>query len=339
MWTGPPRALLALDPARWSGRSQALLLLSPALAAPACLGLAALLPQDRVWPAAFAALFLASPRWILAFWTPLGLLLGLRVRPLLPAGLVLGALGLLLAGSPLPDDPGEGWLFVSSNVNAYGEDPTPHALEEALGALHADVVLTVERRAERIPGMVRAADDYDDPMPRPSHGSAVFCREGFPCEAAVTPQIGSDTMRMPVLITRVAAELCLLGIHSPPPAPYDATGVVPYIQAVASHVEAGRMSQDWGPCRAGDPVIAAGDLNGVPWGRAWRTLRVRGLDTPLLRHGIWATTWPAGGGWPNAPFFSLDHLFVGQATVSGLGLRRVPGSDHKAILFHARPGR
>jgi endonuclease/exonuclease/phosphatase (EEP) superfamily protein YafD len=298
--------------------------MSPALAAPACFGLAALLPQDQVWPAAVAALFLASPRWILALWAPLGLLLGLRVRPLLPAGLVLGSLGLLLSGAPLADEPGEGWFIVSANVNTYGEDPEPHALERALGALRADVVLTVERRAEQIPGMLRVADDYGDLMPRPSHGSAVFCREAFPCEAAVTPQIGSDSMKMPVVLTRIDARLCLLGLHAPPPAPYDATGVVPYMAAVASHVEGGRMSGDWGPCRAGDPVIASGDLNAVPWGRAWSTLRARGLETPLLRHGIWATTWPAGGGWPNAPFFALDHVFVGEARACGCVGCRAP---------------
>lgn len=336
----PPHPLLPrLDPRAWSDRGRALALLSPVPAIALCFAGAALLPEDQVWPHAFGAGLLAAPRWILAAWPLIGLLIGLRVRSLLPAGLVLGAFGLILCGRPLNEPEGEGWRVVSANVNAFGEDPEPGALERALAALEADALIVIERRPEQIPGMVRVADDFDDPMPRPSHASAVFCREGAACEAEVTEQIGSDTMKMPVAITRLEGQLCLLGIHAPPPAPYDASGIVPYMEEVARHVEAGRMALDWGPCRAGDPVIAAGDLNGVPWGRAWRMLRARGLETPLHRHGIFAATWPAGGGWPDAPYFALDHLFVGEATVSGIRLLRLPGADHKAIVFRARPGR
>lgn len=337
---GPPHPLLPrLDPRAWSDRGRALALLLPPLLIGLCFGLAALLPEDQVWPHAAQAGFLAAPRWILAAWAPWALLVGWRVPRLLPAALVLGSCGLVFSGRPLWEPEGPGWRFVSANVNAFGEDAEPGLLERQLAALEADVLVVIERRPEQIPGMVRVADDFDDPMPRPSHATAIFCREQDLCQAQMTPQIGSKTMKMPVGLVRVGGELCLLGIHAPPPAPYDATGIVPYVEEVARHIDEGRMALDWGPCRAGDPVIAAGDLNGVPWGWAWRTLVARGLSAPLHAHGIFAASWPSGGGWPDAPFFSLDHLFVGQATVSGARLVRLSGADHKAIVYRARPGR
>lgn len=335
----PPRRWTArLDPGGWSVRARALWVMAPPLGIALCFGLAALMPEDQVWPHALQAGFLASPRWILALWGPWALLLALRVRALLPAALTLGTVGLALSGAPLREPEGEGLRFVSANVNAFGEDPRPGMLEEDLAALQPDVLVVIERRPEQIPGLVRVADDFDDPMPRPSHATAVFCREQVGCQAEVTPQIGSETMKMPVALVRVA-DLCLLGIHAPPPAPYDATGIVPYIAELTRHLEDGRMALDWGPCRAGDPALAAGDLNGVPWGSAWRALRARGMDTPLHRHGIFAASWPSGGGWPDAPFFALDHLFVGEVTVSGIRLARLPGADHKAIVYRARSGR
>lgn len=335
-----PSRLRTLDPTGWSRRGRTLALFAPAFAALLCFALAALMPEDRVWPHAAQAALLAAPRWILLFWGPWGILLSLRVPELLPAAFVLGAFGLATAGTPLPEEEDEGWLFVSANVNAFGEDPEPGALEKALAALDADVLVVLERRPESIPGLTRVADDFDDPMPRPSHASAVFCREGFPCEAEVTEQFGSDTMRMPVALVRVQERLCLLGVHAPPPAPYDPSGLMPYVNEVARHLADGRVSEPWGPCERGDPVVVAGDLNAVPWSAAWRALKgCCGLTAPLLRHGVFAATWPAGGGWPDAPYFPLDHLFVGQATVSGIRLARLPGADHKAIVYRVLPQR
>lgn len=315
-----------------------LTLFAPALLAVACRLLAPLLPDDHVWIHAAKAGFLSAPRWLLLLWGPWGLLLAARDRALLFGAIVLGVFGLATSGRPLRDPEGPGYRIVTSNVNTYGSDDTPDATALALAALGADVLVAVERRPEQIPGMVRVADDFDDPMPRPSHASAVFCREGFPCEAAVTEQIGSDTMKMPVALVRVKQELCLLGVHAPPPAPYDPSGIGPYIDEVARHLADGRMAMDWGPCRQGDPALVSGDLNAVPLSTAWRTLEgCCGLSTPLLEHGIFAASWPAGGGWPDAPFFSIDHVFAGAVEVSGLRLARIPGTDHKAIVMRARP--
>ena len=323
-----------LDPARWSPRGIRLALFAPALLALACRLFAPLLPDEFVWIHAAKAGLLVAPRWCLALWGPAALLLATRVKGLVPAAVVLGIVGLAAAGRPLTDPPGQGYRIVTSNVNTYGTNDTPNATEDALAALNADVLVTLERRPEQIPGMVRA----DDLMPRPSHGSAVFCRQGFPCEAAVTPQIGSETMKMPVALVRLGGDLCLLGVHAPPPAPYDPSGIGPYIQEIARHLADGRLSEDWGPCRAGDPALVSGDLNAVPLSTAWRTLEsCCGLSAPLFEHGVFASSWPSGGGWPNLPFFPIDHVFAGAVEVSGLRLIRVPGTDHKAVSMRARP--
>lgn len=334
----PSRLRAALDPACWSWGAARLALFAPGLLALGLRVLAPLLPDEFVWVHAAKALLLVAPRWCLALWGPAALLLAARARALAPAALVLGVFGLASAGRPLSDAPGEGYRIVTSNVNTYGENPTPGATEHALAALDADVVVALERRPEQIPGLRRVADDFEDDMPRPSHASAVFCREGVACEAAVTEQIGSETMKMPVALVRLGGELCLLGVHAPPPAPYDPSGIGPYIQEIARHLAAGRLSLDWGPCRAGDPALVSGDLNAVPLSTAWRTLdRCCGLSAPLLAHGVFASSWPAGGGWPNLPVFPIDHVFAGAVEVSGLRLARVPGTDHKAVMMRARP--
>ena len=334
----PSRLRRWLDPACWPWSRVVLVLFAPVMLAVASRLIAPALPDDHVWIHAAKAGLLTLPRWAMAAWGPWGLLLTVRVRALLAPSVILGLFGLVVSGEPLSDLPLDGFKIVTSNVNTYGEDPTPGATAEALAALGADVLVTLERRPEAIPGMVRKADDFDDPMPRQSHASAVFCRPGFDCEAEVTEQIGSDTMKMPVALVRVQREMCLLGIHAPPPAPYDPTGIGPYIAEVARHLADGRLSMDWGPCKAGDPALVSGDMNAVPLSTAWRTLEsCCGLTAPLYEHGIFAASWPAGGGWPDAPFFSIDHVFAGAVEVSGLRLTRIPGTDHKALSMRARP--
>ena len=335
MSSDAPTGWRRLDPARWTRRGVCLALFSPAIFGLIALAVAAVLPEDQVWPHALKALLLAAPRNALALWPAVAAGLALRRRELWPAAVLLGGLGALLAGAPLPGGVGQGYKLISANVNTFSDDPDPAHAADVLAAEQADVVVVIERRVEQIPGMRRVADDFEQPMPRQSHALAVFCREGLDCAARVTPHIGSETMKMPVGLVRLVSDapLCLIAVHAPPPAPYDPSGIVPYVSEVAAHLADGRLSQDWAPCQRGDAAVVAGDLNAVPYSTAWRALQATGMDTPLVRHGVAANTWPSGGGWPNLPFFPLDHLFVGQADISGLRLLRVPGTDHKALVW------
>ncbi len=308
--------------------------LLPPLLGLLCTGLALTMPEDRVWPHAAQAVLLSLPRWLLLLW-PLGAL-GLVFRDriyVVPGLLALAGLG--LAGVPSWPVTGPGRVLVSANVQAFAEGGD--GLEEALGALEADVLFTLERRAHAVEGMVRVADNYARPLDRDSHGTAVFCRVGLPCEALVTEEFGSRSSVMPLALLRLDG-VCMMGVHGPPPAPLDATGLMPYVRRIADALSEGRMARDWGPCQEGDPALVVGDLNAVPGSRAHQLLQGRGLTDHLQSQGVWASTWPAGGGWPNLPVLRLDHLLAGQVQVEGVETLRIPGSDHKALRALVQTG-
>ncbi|MED5374315.1 MAG: endonuclease/exonuclease/phosphatase family protein [Myxococcota bacterium] len=291
-------------------------------------GLAGLCPEDVLWLSALRAVLLSLPRPMMFLFVLWGIWFWRRTRS--RGGLVVAGVALLLAGiPPLWPAPREGLLLVSANVQAYADES--EALEQSLGALGADIVLTHEQRGERIPGMSRVADNYDRGLPKPSHGEAVYCARHLFCDAEITEEYGAPGCGMPVALARVEASLCVIGIHAPPPIPICSSGMGPYLETVGSHIEGGRMASDWGPCKADDPVVVAGDLNYVPGSRAWRGLVDRGLEDPVAWQGVWANSWPAGGGWPMAPFFRLDHLLAGDVRVRGVRYLRLPGADHRAI--------
>lgn len=315
-----------------------------ALAGPA---VADLLPLTTVTAWAVAAVLWQSPPWLGAVWAVWALAVGLRGRFLWAPG-VFAALGLWLAGQPLsllhPEPDGAGLRVLATNVNAFSPldtDPDRAALESRLAAHGADVVLVLEKRPLELPGYVRVADNFDADLPRASHATALFCREGLRCVAAVTDEFGSETAQMPVGLVRVWGEvgppLCLGALHAPPPVPLDPTGHLPHVRAIAGRVKAGRLAESWGPCAAGDPIVLAGDLNAVPRSPAWRALQAAGLRDALQGAGLFAASWPGGGGWPDLPYFHLDHVLAGPATVSGVRQHAVPGADHRALSFRVEP--
>jgi endonuclease/exonuclease/phosphatase (EEP) superfamily protein YafD len=179
--------------------------------------------------------------------------------------------------------------------------------------------------------MERVADNFDEDLPKPSHGAAVFCRDPGACEALISPEFGAESCGMPMALLRLKASLCVVGVHVPPPVPVCATGVRPYVREIHSHIRDGRIVENWGPCRAGDPVLVAGDFNAVPGSWTLRTLADAGLEAGWDLRGVWGSTWPAGGGWPDFPVLRLDHALSGEVEVHSLGLRNLPGADHKAL--------
>lgn len=287
-------------------------------------------PEDVLYLSAARSVMLTLPRYLLLIWIPWSLWVLIKHRHWF--GGVALALGLGAMGLPawLPDGEG-GLVVVGANVQAYSDVVTE--LEQALADLDADVVITMEQRGERIPGMARVADNYDRDLPKTSHGTAVYCRKGILCRAEVTEEFGAiPGCVMPIALVRAQASVCVVGIHAPPPAPVCADGLRPYVREITSHLAEGRVSEDWGPCSEGDPVLVVGDLNYVPNSRVHRELLATGLSDPASTHGVWAATWPAGGGWPDLPFFRLDQFLVSDAlSVDGLRYVRLPDADHKAV--------
>jgi endonuclease/exonuclease/phosphatase (EEP) superfamily protein YafD len=263
----------------------------------------------------------------MVLWLGVGLWIGLRLRVRL-IGFGLGLVGLMGLGWPFAPA-GEGLLIVSANVQAFASGRAE--LETRLGQEGADVVLTIEKRAEQIPGLERVADNFEANLPKPSHGMAFFCRRGLRCSAWISPAIGAKGCRMPVGLLRLEEKICVMGVHVPPPVPICATGVRPYVQWMTDRIEEGRMALNVGPCKKGDPVLAIGDFNSTQGSWTTRKMLAEGLRDPQYHRGIYASTWPAGGGWPNFPVFRLDHVFPGELDITGIQQFRLPQADHKAL--------
>lgn len=294
-----------------------------------CMLFASACPEQLVWSSAAKAVLLTLPRWLVLLWVPWGLWAAWNRSP---GGLPVAAVAVVASGWPTPaDDEGLGLQFIVANVQAYSDEP--EVLEAAIAGMGPDIVIAIEQRVRKLKGMDRVAHNYDRDLPRPSHGTAVFCRKGLLCSAEVTGEIGPEDCSMPLTLVQVEAQLCVVGIHAPPPAPICGNGLQPYVEHVAHHVDDGRVSREFGPCAVGDPVLVAGDLNQVPGSRAWRTLVDTGLEDQLAWHGIWAASWPNGGGWPKMPFFRLDQVLAGPMDVGPVDLVDLPGADHRALRF------
>ncbi len=312
----------------------------PTLISAVCPALARALPEVSVLGQAAAALLwsaapvlaLVQGAWALGcalWWRRAWPLLGLLVLPL--AGLPLGGWGPSPGPSGGPSaGPSAGRLRVAVlNVNAFSEAPAG-PLAEAIDALQLDVLVMVEHRVREVSGLGLAAHNFDAPLPRPSYGSGVWCRGG--CAAWVSPLVGSADQRMPLAVVRLPGA-CLLGLHTPPPAPKDASGIGPHTRWIASFIQEGRLKRSLGPCRAGDGVVAAGDLNHVPGSAPHRRLRAAGLRDALAGRGLFAASWPSGSGFPNLPVLRLDHVLVGAADVDAPRRVQIPGSDHHGFVF------
>jgi endonuclease/exonuclease/phosphatase (EEP) superfamily protein YafD len=319
-------------------RATALLVL-PGLLALVLPLIGAALPEDSVASQGAAAILCMAPAWCCALWLPWSVVGGWRTGWWGPAT-ACAVLALATLGRPVPwvaqDGPpsGDAVRVLVVNVNAFSDVPDPERLGRAIAESGADLAVVIEKRALAVPGMTRVADNFDDDLPRISHASAVFCREPAACPSVVSPEFGSESQRMPVTLTRLPAHaVCLVGAHAPPPVPLNSSGLRPHVQAIADRLQGGALRADWGPCQAGDGVVLAGDLNAVPRSPVVGLLHAVGLRDALDGAGVFAASWPAGGGWPDLPVFQLDHLLVGRAHVADVQQLRVPASDHIGLLF------
>lgn len=298
-----------------------------------CPLLAMALPEVSVAGQAAAALLWSAPPVLALVQVGWSVGCALRWRAAWPA---LGLLAAVGAGLPVgwgaAVAPAPGGLRVAVfNVNAFSPE-APEPLLAAIDALQLDILVMVEQRVLGVPGMTLVADNFDEPLPRPSYGSGVWCRGA--CAAELSPLVGAADQQMPLAVVRLPGRaVCLLGLHTPPPAPLRATGIGPHTRWIAGFIEQGRLARSLGPCRAGDGVIAAGDLNHVPGSAPYRRLRARGLRDALSGRGLWATSWPSGGGFPALPLLRLDHVLVGAADVGPPERVALPGSDHRGFVF------
>ncbi len=309
--------------------------LTPLILALVLRGAGELFPSDEVWGHMGHSIGLSAWPW-LCLIAPFWALIGWRRYGRWTRSMTLSIVVLPLAGIPFGADSGQGQPVFVANVNAYTAGRAD--LARALSEVEADVLIEVEARAQQVPGMVRKAHNFDEQVSRPSHYSAVYCRSDVQCDAAITEEFGARGMVMPLALVRVNQAYCLMGTHGPPPVPFNIAGLLPYMERIAGTISDGRMSEDWGPCLKGDPVIVAGDMNAVPGSWATRPFDGKGLSDPTRFSGVFATSWPSGGDWMNLPLMQLDHVWVGAVAVGDVRNIRLPGSDHQGLFFRVRPG-
>jgi endonuclease/exonuclease/phosphatase (EEP) superfamily protein YafD len=142
---------------------------------------------------------------------------------------------------------------------------------------------------------------------------------------------------MPIALLRIpdpknAHNICVLGIHAPPPLPVDATGMIPYIDYLDDRITNGTISEDWLVCSKGDLVLLIGDLNAVPGSFPYGRLLNMGLRDVRSWSGIWGATWPMEDFYWPFPVFRLDQILVGgDLELKGWESVPISNSDHRGL--------
>ncbi len=231
---------------------------------------------------------------------------------------------------------GEGEPVTFATANLGARNSTPRAAAEAVVAAGADIVVLVEcSRASLALDTLESAGlrllvDGRDPTP---WGMCVVGRvEG---EASMVPAPWGGPCVGPIGVLRVplgSAFVTVLGVHLPARAPECSGTTDAAVVKLASLFREGRLIAAFGPGRAGDAVVVAGDLGSQ--GRKLRPFVTAGLVDPAELADERLITWSLGPlrGWP-------DHILVPRTWgAGGGGVFDLPGSDHRGVWRAATPG-
>lgn len=214
---------------------------------------------------------------------------------------------------------GKGMPLIIAQMNVH-EDNREHAavVETALGR-GADVIAVQEADerwwrvldeglSDRYPWSVHGSGEKNHGIALfsrlPLHEADVFPLEGLPAIRAV---IGRDSLEMVVYVL--------------------------HLRAPESGAKTAWRNRQWGSLaermRAERlPVCLVGDLNTVPWDKAFRDFRDRTGISP--GKDMLKPTWPALGPMALIP---IDHLLGSNGLVIGTRETfRIPGSDHLGVL-------
>jgi endonuclease/exonuclease/phosphatase (EEP) superfamily protein YafD len=290
------------------------------------------MPWEHPWLYPIHTILLVQPIWMACIWPLWTWFVGRRLQTGLKWGtMAVSMLGMVWSmGVFAPPQHMSGTQVLIANVNAYAGEQD--MLQGYLSMIGIPRIVLLEKRAEEIGGMKRAADDFDTVVKKPSHHSAVFCAEK--CTAWVSPQIGSGTMAMSLVVMPLPEQMCLIAVQIPPPTPIDATGMRPYVEYIESVVKSGRLLRDWEGCSQSDAVIVAGDYNAVSGSWAHKQLMSLGLQDAQRSTGLSGATWPAEAkDFLQLPLFRIDHVLHHPDIKVGVQQVRIPHSDHQGLLL------
>lgn len=173
-----------------------------------------------------------------------------------------------------------------------------------------------------------------------THGTCVLLRDRRMAVASLVPGPISGPCPIPGATIRLrmgSGWLSILAVHVPPPVGACAEMTEATLLWAGARIDRGRLLQDIGTARAGDPAVVVGDLNSVSWSSGVRGLRASGL-TDAYR----STTLRLGPTWAPRPWLPsmarIDYVLV-PASIQPVGAwtLRVPGSDHRAVVVDLIP--
>ena len=294
------------------------------------------MPWEHPWLYPIHTILLVQPIWIACIWPVWTWFIGRQLQASLKWGsMAITMIGVCWAlGAFAPKQQVVGTQVLIANVNAYAGEQD--MLQGYLSMIGISRVVLLEKRAEEIGGMTRVADDFDTVVKKPSHHSAVFCSDD--CSAWVSPQIGSATMAMSLVVMPLPKQACLIAVHIPPPTPIDATGMRPYVEYIESVVGSGRLLRDWEGCSQSDAVVITGDFNAVSGSWAYGRLFDLGLQDAQRATGLFGATWPAESkDFLQFPVFRIDHVLHHPDISVGVKQIRIPHSDHQGLLLSIGP--
>ncbi len=232
---------------------------------------------------------------------------------------------------------GNGALRLVS-ANLFFRNPQPVEAAARLAGLEPDVVLLLEWSGLNLKSKVLRQQGLGPVLNehrRGAHGAAVWLDAALEGSASLEDNPVPGPCAMPMAVARIKhqqAYLTLLGVHAPPPIRACEGLTQPTLVALAGMIEAGRLSRDLGPGRAGDPVIVAGDLNAFPFSEGLARLRGAGLlDSYAERNILPSGTWSPGSWFPSLA--RIDYILVPHdCEVLDARVLDLPGSDHRLVM-------
>ena len=241
---------------------------------------------------------------------------------------------------PKTDRDGASVRIAAANLAYF--NPESLAAGSRVAELGADVLILLEWTGVNAEGH-QDLDSWnvvlDEPR-RGAHGVRILTRTTLEAEAELVPTPVEGPCPMPIATARVRfgrGWLAVLGVHAPPPIDECEETNAPTLLALADLVGNGRLLQDVGVAREGDPVVMAGDFNALPGSKELAPLRYVGLvDTHMRQHWRPIGTWTPSKSVPH--LLRIDYVFAPEdIPVVGSWTVNLPGSDHRAVVAELAP--
>jgi endonuclease/exonuclease/phosphatase (EEP) superfamily protein YafD len=247
----------------------------------------------------------------------------------------------LPTGLPPANDRYDATLRIAA-ANLAFDNKESAAAGRLVADLGADVLILLEWTGQNADGHL-AEESWNVVLDEPrqsAHGVRILVRPTLEADAELVPSPIDGPCPLPIATARVRfgrGWLGILGIHAPPPIEGCGEMNAPTLTALANLVHDGRLLEDVGALRQGDPVVMAGDFNALPGSVEMAPLRHVGLvDTHTRRHWRPIGTWTPSKSVPH--LLRIDYVLApSDVPVVGSWTVNLPGSDHRAVIAELAP--